>query len=137
MVKENLAAPRKFGYPHARMHAARLQVEPVTRLLRALGDDTRLRILALLAQGELCVCHVQQALSLSQPAASRHLAVLKAAGAIESRRAGSWTWHRLALQPDARRRSLLKTLLRGFPAQDLLRKDVERLVRAKGPAACR
>jgi hypothetical protein len=63
--------------------------------------------------------------------------VLKAAGAIESWRTASWTWHRLAPRPDARRRSLLKTLLRGFPAQDLLRKDVERLVRAKGPAACR
>src|SRR5438105_658216 len=45
--------------------AAALQVRPMSRLFKALGDDTRLRIVALLSHGELCVCHVQEALSLA------------------------------------------------------------------------
>src|SRR2546426_3227017 len=69
--------------------AAALQVRPVSRLFKALGDDTRLRIVALLSHGELCVCHVQEALGLTQPNASRQLGILKNAGVVESRREGT------------------------------------------------
>ncbi|HZO08390.1 MAG TPA: metalloregulator ArsR/SmtB family transcription factor, partial [Myxococcota bacterium] len=70
--------------------AAHLDVRPVTRLFRALGDETRLRIVALLAHGELCVCHLHEALGLSQPNVSRHLAVLRGAGVVGDRRDGKW-----------------------------------------------
>jgi ArsR family transcriptional regulator len=53
---------------------------------RALGDETRIRIVALLAHGELCVCHLDKALDLGQPNASRQLSILKHAGIVESRR---------------------------------------------------
>ena len=62
-----------------RIQARRVEVRQLTRLLKALGDETRLRMVALLAHGELCVCHLESALELSQPTASRHLAVLRAA----------------------------------------------------------
>ena len=55
-------------------HAATLDVRPVSRLFKALGDETRLRIVALLSHGELCVCHIQEALGLSQPNVSRQVA---------------------------------------------------------------
>ncbi len=51
--------------------ANELGVRPLTRLFRALADETRLRIVALLAHGELCVCHLETALELSQPNVSR------------------------------------------------------------------
>ena len=64
---------------------------------RALGDDTRLRCLALLrAEGELCVCELTYALDLAQPKISRHLGQLRQAGVVESHRRGTWMHYRLA-----------------------------------------
>lgn len=63
---------------------------------RALGDDTRLRCLALLhAEGELCVCELTHALDLAQPKISRHLGQLRQAGVVESHRRGTWMHYRL------------------------------------------
>lgn len=68
-------------------------------LFRALGDETRLRCLALLAtHGELCVCELTHALGVSQPKISRHLATLREAGLVDDRRLGLWVYYRL--QPD-------------------------------------
>ncbi len=116
--------------------AAHLAVGPLSRLCKALGDETRVRILALLAHGELCVCHVEAALGLSQPAASRHLAVLRTAGVVEARRQGSWVYYRLARQQDDRTRRVLQALSRSFAREETRRRDYERLVRATGPGAC-
>lgn len=112
-------------------------VRPLSQLLKALGDDTRLRIVALLSHGELCVCHVQEALNLSQPNASRLLSILRVAGVVDGRREGNWMYYQLAPQEDPDRRRLLKTLVDGFSRRDVLRHDLERLVKVCGPAACR
>lgn len=65
-------------------------------LFQALSDPTRLRIIALLtAEGELCVCELTHALSLSQPMISRHLGQLRATGLVDDRRAGKWIYYRL------------------------------------------
>ena len=68
---------------------------PVT-LFKALGDDTRLRVMLLLqAEGELCVCEMTCALDLSQPKISRHLAQLRNTGLITDSRQGQWVYYRL------------------------------------------
>ena len=118
-------------------HAAALSVQPVAHLFKALGDDARLRIVALLSHGELCVCHLQEALQLTQPTASRHIAVLRHAGVVEARREGSWVYYRLANQEDDARKRQLRAVVREFARQDTLRSDVERLLRVRGPGACR
>lgn len=107
------------------------------RLFRALGDETRLRVVALLAHGELCVCHIEEALQLSQPTASRQLGVLRSAGIVQRRREGAWVRYALAEQDDAECERMLVTLVRGFGKRDVLRRDVERLVKIRGPASCR
>jgi ArsR family transcriptional regulator len=117
--------------------AARLEVRPVARLFKALGDPTRLRIVALLSHGELCVCHLHEALGLSQPNVSRQLAVLRAAGIVEDRREGSWVYYRLVHQADPDCERQLRQLVHGFARRDLLRRDVETLLRLRGPGACR
>ena len=109
----------------------------LSRLFKALGDATRIRIVALLAHGELCVCHLEEALGLPQPTVSRQLAVLRAAGVVEPRRAGSWIHYRLAPQSDEACRRQLRELTREFARRELLRRDVERLVRVRGPGSCR
>ena len=62
----------------------------------ALADETRRRILGLLASGEICVCHIHEALDVPQPTASRHLAHLRKAGLVATRKAGLWVHYRLA-----------------------------------------
>jgi ArsR family transcriptional regulator len=116
---------------------AAVEVAPVSRLFKALGDEVRLRIVALLAHGELCVCHIEEALGLSQPNASRHLAILRTAGIVSHERRDKWVYYRLAPQSDADCRRQLNALVSSFAKQDQLRRDVARLRRAKGPGTCK
>jgi ArsR family transcriptional regulator len=117
--------------------SAALDVRPVSRLFKALGDETRLRIVALLSHDELCVCHLQGALRLPQPHVSRHLATLRSAGIVESRREGSWIYYRLAPQADPECERQMKALVRSFENRTALGRDLERVLKTRGPEACR
>jgi ArsR family transcriptional regulator len=65
-------------------------------LFKALADKTRLRILALLGNNEVCVCHIHDSLGVPQPTASRHLAYLRRAGLVTARRDGVWMHYQVA-----------------------------------------
>lgn len=65
------------------------------KLFKALSDETRLRILTLLLDGELCVCEVMAMLDLPQSTVSRHLAYLRNSGWVCDRRQGVWMFYRL------------------------------------------
>ena len=119
------------------MSTAALDVRSFSRLFKALGDETRLRIVALLSHGELCVCHLEEALGLSQPHVSRHLGILRLAGVVEHRRQGTWVYYGLAPQADPDCQQQLRTLMRTFVKRSVLRKDVERLVKVRGPGSCK
>lgn len=67
----------------------------LTRMFKALSDDTRLRVLKLLLPGELCVCEIMWALNLSQSRASRNLGILRDAGLLKDRRQGQWVYYSL------------------------------------------
>ena len=71
-------------------------LQALTDVYAALADSTRLRILALLGEEEICVCHIHASLDVPQPTASRHLAYLRKSGLVETRRAGVWMHYRLA-----------------------------------------
>jgi ArsR family transcriptional regulator len=85
-------------------------VEDATYLFRAMADPTRLRILHLLRDGELCVGDLVTVLAVPQPTASRHLASLKTAGLISARKNSYWTYYSLASARTALRRKLLECL---------------------------
>jgi len=104
-------------------------------MFKALGDETRLRIVALLSHGELCVCHIEEALGLLQPSVSRHLATLRNAGLVESRRKANWVYYRLARQPDEPCCRHLDGLVADYRRRDALLADVERIVKRRRPAA--
>jgi ArsR family transcriptional regulator len=89
------------------------EVQPLTRLLKALSDDHRLQMVLLLSRGELCVCHLAEHLGLSQPNASQHLMVLKNAGIVESERRGNWIYYHL-LPQDGLRAPVLQAVIDGF-----------------------
>ena len=116
---------------------AELDVRSMSRLFKALADETRLRIVALLSHGELCVCHLEEALKLSQPNISRHLAILRMSGVAEARREGSWVYYRLAPQANDDCQKQLQAIVQTFAKRDVLRKDCARLIKVRGPEACR
>jgi ArsR family transcriptional regulator, arsenate/arsenite/antimonite-responsive transcriptional repressor len=114
-----------------------VEVGPISRMFKALGDETRMRIVALLSHGELCVCHLEEALALTQSNCSRQLSVLRGAGLVASRREGTWVYYRLAKQTDPDCERQLRGLVRSFADHDQLRKDAARLVRTRNPDNCR
>jgi ArsR family transcriptional regulator len=114
-----------------------LGVRPLTKLFRALGDETRLRVVALLSHGELCVCHLEKALGLNQPNVSRQLGILRAAGVVDSRRDGTWVYYRLADQEHDAVEMMLGTLTRSFGAEKTIRADHAKLRKSCGPNACK
>jgi ArsR family transcriptional regulator len=132
-----LACMAVSGYTHITMSSSKLDVRPVSRLFKALGDEARLRMIALLSHGELCVCHIQDALDLPQPTVSRQLSILRAAGLVEHRREGTWVYYRLLAQEDPDRERLFRGLVQGFVKRGVLRRDVQRLRNARGPRSCK
>src|SRR4249920_2531937 len=71
------------------------QLADMETLFKALADVTRLRILGLLLAGEVCVCDIQDSLKSPQSKVSRHLAYLRRARLVETRREGLWIHYRL------------------------------------------
>ena len=78
----------------------------------ALGDDTRLKMLKLIADEELCSCEVMAALELTQPTTSHHLGILERAGLVTSKRNGKWVFYKIA---NSRVQSLIN---RGFSVME-------------------
>ena len=85
------------------------RIEAMETVFKALADQTRLRILGLLAAGEVCVCEIHESLRIPQPTASRHLAYLKRAGLVADRREGLWVHYHLATPSDEVLRTVLES----------------------------
>ena len=108
-------------------------------LFRAIADRTRLRLLNLMGDDEVCVCFLVEALEMSQPKISRHLAYLRRAGIVAARREGKWMHYRLKGPLDNYVAGVLAAV-RGWLANDLeMQSDRTRLRRLccspKVPAA--
>ena len=103
--------------------------------LRALADPTRLRILALLAGGEVCVCHIHDALGVPQPTASRHLGYLRRAGMVDTRRDGPWIHYSLANLQDGLLRTVVETVTHCAGHVETVARDRKRLTSATGCCA--
>src|SRR5688572_5945335 len=105
-------------------------VDLLVAQLKAAGDETRVRLLALLAQGERTVKELTEILGQSQPRISRHLKVLAEAGLVARNPEGSWVYYRLADQDFGRGVAL--GILKGLdPGDAKLRRDRERLAGLK------
>jgi ArsR family transcriptional regulator len=98
-------------------------------LFRALADGTRLRLLNLMADDEVCVCFLVEALKLSQPKISRHLAYLRRAGIVTARRDGKWMHYRAALPSDVHAIRVLSAVHEWLANHPEMQSDRGRLVR--------
>ena len=107
------------------------------RVIKALSDETRLRILRVLMERECCVCEIMQALDISQSRSSRNLSILENAGFVKSRRDGLWTVHFIDMQKAEKYHStLVRTVKDALCDSDQVSLDLKRLKKAVrvGPA---
>jgi ArsR family transcriptional regulator len=104
-------------------------IDQLETLFKALADKTRLRILALLGNNEVCVCHIHDSLGVPQPTVSRHLAYLRRAGLVAVRRDGVWMHYQIARGLDADVQAVLDAAvaaLRQVPTTNADRKQFQR-----------
>ncbi|HHJ15844.1 MAG TPA: metalloregulator ArsR/SmtB family transcription factor [Gammaproteobacteria bacterium] len=105
-----------------------------------LADTTRLRVLMLLqGRGELCVCELTHALSLSQPKISRHLGQLRESGLVEARRAGRWMYYRIRPELPAWMQTVLHATFDGVAGLSPYRENalsLEQMPNRPGASCC-
>jgi ArsR family transcriptional regulator len=97
------------------------------RIYECLCDRTRLRVLHLLGQGPLCVCHFQTVLREPQVKISKHLAYLRARGLVEAERRGNWMVYSLAEKPSHELTANLACLQDCAKEEAVFRQDLARL----------
>ncbi len=99
----------------------------LVQIYQCLCDETRLRILHLLQQGPLCVCHFQDVLQLPQVAVSKHLAYMRKSGMVQARRHEQWMIYSLPERPGRELDLQLRCLQDCVQAQARFREDLRRL----------
>ena len=94
-----------------------MQGADIAHIFKALGDDKRLQILHMLANGEKCACKLLEAFDISQPTLSHHMKILLACGLVKARREGKWAHYSINVET-------LSQLGQFFSSLGCSRKDV-------------
>jgi DNA-binding transcriptional ArsR family regulator len=102
-------------------------MKDVARLLKLLSDETRLRILMLLARKKLCVCQLMGVLGISQPLVSRNLSLLSGAGLLDERREGKLAFYSLRKRLAPLESGFLSVLKSGLKGDKRLEDDLKSL----------
>lgn len=100
------------------------------RFFQALGDNTRLRLLNLMGEQEVCVCYFVEVLGGPQPKISRHLAYLRKAGIVAARREGKWMHYRIVMPPHSGAAQILRQTLQWMKEEKGTLADRVRLEKA-------
>lgn len=100
------------------------------RFFQALGDSTRLRLLNLMRDQEVCVCYFVEIIGAPQPKISRHLAYLRSAGIVAARREGKWMHYRLVMPPHPGAARILQDTLDSMNDDKAMNADRARLTKA-------
>src|SRR5437899_11672657 len=98
-------------------------------LFKALADNTRLRLINLIGDSEVCVCFFVAVLKTSQPKISRHLAYLRRAGIVSARREGKWMHYRLVDPPDEHAARIFREVRTSLAEHPEMQSDREKLQR--------
>jgi ArsR family transcriptional regulator len=100
------------------------------RFFQTLGDRTRLRLLNLMGEQEICVCYFVEVLGQPQPKISRHLAYLRSAGLAAARREGKWMHYRLVMPQHEGAAQIVRQTLAWLKTDRLMQADRARLAKA-------
>ena len=107
-------------------------IDQLESVFKALADKTRLRILALLGNNEVCVCHLHDSLGLPQPTVSRHLAYLRRAGLVDVRREGVWMHYQVARSLDPAVQTVVNAAVEALTGVRTTTEDRKQFQRAFG-----
>ena len=108
-----------------------MSLKEIVKVFKAIGDETRIRLLKLLQQRELCVCELMQALDMTQSRVSRNLGILKNAGLVEDRRDGLWVHYSLNDEAKPYVKELLEILKDSCNDDKIVAKDFVELSKAQ------
>jgi ArsR family transcriptional regulator, arsenate/arsenite/antimonite-responsive transcriptional repressor len=100
------------------------------QFFQALGDNTRLRLLNLMGEQEVCVCYLVEILDAPQPKISRHLAYLRKAGIVSARREGKWMHYRIVMPQHVGATQILRQTLASLKEEKSMQADSARLTKA-------
>ena len=127
-----------FALTKIRLCGYVLPMKKTAQIFKSLADETRLRILLLLGDDELCVCDLMAILNLPQSTVSRHLAYLRNAGFVEDRRQRAWIYYRLLTEAELHRDlvDLLKSHGRILAVAQQDRIALNSHLQEKGKLAC-
>jgi ArsR family transcriptional regulator len=92
-------------------------------LFKALADRTRLRLINLMGDEEVCVCFFVEVLQTNQPKVSRHLAYLRRAGVVAARRDGKWIHYRVVEPPDPYAANIFREVRKWLANDTAMRRD--------------
>jgi ArsR family transcriptional regulator len=98
-------------------------------LFKALADKTRLRLINLMGDDEVCVCFFVEVLKTNQPKISRHLAYLRRAGVVAARREGKWMHYRIVTPPDPHAARVFNEVRAWLAEESDMRQDRARFVK--------
>ncbi|MFA5038332.1 MAG: metalloregulator ArsR/SmtB family transcription factor [Candidatus Omnitrophota bacterium] len=105
------------------------------RILKALADKNRIRIIKLLENRRMCVCQLAFVLGVTQPSVSRHLKKLCATGLVQGRQEGFWTYYCLG-RPRGPGKTLLECVCRWLEDEDVVAKDRKKLTTKEFGKVC-
>jgi ArsR family transcriptional regulator len=100
------------------------------RFFKSLADKTRLRLLHLMGDQEICVCYFVEILGQPQPKISRHLAYLRSAGIVAARREGTWMHYRVVMPPHIGAAQILRQTIAALQDERGMQADRARLTKA-------
>jgi ArsR family transcriptional regulator, arsenate/arsenite/antimonite-responsive transcriptional repressor len=106
------------------------QTYNLERFFQALGDNTRLRLLNLMGDQEVCVCYFVEILGGPQPKISRHLAYLRSAEIVEARREGKWMHYHVVMPPHLGATQILRQTMDSLKEEKQMQSDRARLTKA-------
>ena len=109
---------------------ARTKHFDLPQFFQALGDTTRLRLLNIMGEQEVCVCYFVEILGGPQPKISRHLAYLRNAGIVSARREGKWMHYRIVMPPHIGASQMLRQTLDSLKENKAMQADRARLAKA-------
>lgn len=108
-----------------------IDIEQMSKMLKLLGDKTRLTMMSILNQRECCVCEFVEVFEMSQPSISQHLRKLKDAGLVKEERRGQWIYYSLNKQNDYY--GLFEDILKHVPHQD---EKMNKIIQMNPTARC-
>jgi DNA-binding transcriptional ArsR family regulator len=98
-------------------------VQDLLAITKALSDETRVRALLTVRDGELCLCQIIDVLGLSPSTVSKHMSVLQQAGLVHRRKEGKWHFYRLADDGDGAATAALRWVLEALKRDPTIRED--------------